>query len=159
MQNNKETVYDNLARRPENLSSKRLEILTAARSWLGTRWVHQGRTAAGIDCAGLIVLVGKEVDLFHYDTTDYQRRTTGYNFMKHFNNNMVRKKNSERMPGDIILTRDSYFPCHCGIIGADHLGNETIIHAYAPRKKVVEDRLDQGDFLQRLVAIFEFEGM
>lgn len=146
-------------RRPENLSPKRLEIVQEARSWVNVKWAHQGRSALGVDCAGLVILVAKELGLADYDTTDYQRRTTGNAFLAHFNKNMDRKPVKERMPGDVILLRDSYFPCHCGILGADNLGNETIIHAYAPRKKVVEDKLDQGDYMSKIVAIFKFKGI
>lgn len=146
-------------RRPENLSLLRLNTVNAARQWLGVKWVHQGRTPAGIDCAGLVIVVAKNQGFANYDTTNYQRRTTGNDFLRHFNENMKRKRPDERMPGDVIILRDSYFPCHCGILAADHLGEETIIHAYAPRKKVVEDYLAQGDYLEKLVAIFEFKGI
>jgi cell wall-associated NlpC family hydrolase len=35
-------------------------IVSAARSWLGVPWRHQGRTRQGVDCAGLVVLVGRK---------------------------------------------------------------------------------------------------
>ena len=34
-------------------------IVAAARTWLGVPWRHQGRTRQGVDCAGLVVLVGR----------------------------------------------------------------------------------------------------
>ena len=43
-------------------------IIAAARAWLGVPWRHQGRTRQGVDCAGLVVLVGREFGLAAYDT-------------------------------------------------------------------------------------------
>jgi cell wall-associated NlpC family hydrolase len=44
-------------------------IIAAARSWLGVPWRHQGRTRQGVDCAGLVVLVGRGLGLDDYDTS------------------------------------------------------------------------------------------
>ena len=52
-------------------------IIAAARSWLGVPWRHQGRTRQGVHCAGLVVLVGRELGLADYDTHAYGRRTRG----------------------------------------------------------------------------------
>ena len=59
-------------------------IVAAARSWLGVPWRHQGRTRQGVDCAGLVVLVGRELGLADYDTTAYGRRPEGQGFVEHF---------------------------------------------------------------------------
>jgi hypothetical protein len=59
-------------------------IIAAARSWLGVPWGHQGRTRQGVDCAGLVVLVGRGLGLADYDTTAYGRRLEGQGFVQHF---------------------------------------------------------------------------
>ena len=137
---------------------KRNEAVELARSWLGVPWRHQGRTRQGIDCAGLVVLVGEALGLLSYDTTNYQRRSHSQYFMKAFRENMQEKRLVDAKPGDVLLFRDSAYPCHSAIV-AERGSKPTIIHAYAPRHKVVEDLLDQGDWLDRRVSCFEFIGI
>jgi cell wall-associated NlpC family hydrolase len=45
----------------------REQILTEARSFLGTRFLHQGRTRDGVDCVGLLYAVASALG---YDTVD-----------------------------------------------------------------------------------------
>lgn len=136
----------------------RKDIVNEARKWINIRWRHQGRTKLGIDCAGLIILVGNSLNLIDYDTANYQRRTHGTEFLDHFRNNMHQKPILDAQPGDVLLFRDKQFPCHSTIV-SEIGGSQTIIHAHALRKKVVEERLNQGDWMQRVVACFEFIGL
>ncbi len=136
----------------------RKDVISKARTWLEVPWVHQGRTRHGVDCAGLIILVGHSLGLVDYDTTNYQRRTHGQDFLQHFRMNMSEKPLKEARPGDIILFRDSAYPCHSAVLG-ERNESMTIIHAHAPRRKVVEELLNQGDWLTRRVACFEFIGL
>lgn len=134
------------------------DIVAEARGWLGVPWKHQGRTRRGIDCAGLVILVGKALGVVDYDTTNYQRRTHSHDFLKHFRKNMKQKPITEAVPGDVILFRDKQFPCHSSIV-AEIGGAMTIIHAHALRRKVIEERMDQGQWLERRVACFEYIGV
>lgn len=136
----------------------RKDIVTEARKWIDTPWKHQGRTKLGIDCAGLIILVGKTLNLVDYDTTDYQRRTHGTEFLHHFRKNMNQKSVLSALPGDVLIFRDSKFPCHSTIVSENN-NARTIIHAFASRKKVIEERLDQGDWMSKVVACFEYKGL
>ncbi len=136
----------------------RSKIVDEARTWLGVKWVHQGRTRLGIDCAGLIVLVAKALDLSDYDSVAYHRTAVSTNFLNHFAPNMDSKPILDALPGDVLLFRDSAFPCHSAIVGTLH-GGPSIIHAHALRRMVVEERLDQGDWLDRRVACFAFRGV
>ncbi len=133
-------------------------IVAEARSWLGAPWLHQGRTRRGIDCAGLITTVGKDLGLMTYDTLNYGRRTQGTAFLKHFQVQLDQKGLDEALPGDILLFRDGSFPCHASIVG-ERTGGHTIIHAHALMRKVVEDYLHQSDWLDRRVACFEYRGL
>jgi len=126
-----------------------------ARAWLGTPWRHQGRTKHGIDCAGLVILVGKNLGLINYDTTDYQRRTHSTQFLKHFKAHLTQKPVMDAAPGDVLLFRDSAFPCHSTIV-SEKDGELTIIHAHALRRMVVEEWLGSGDWLSRRVACFAY---
>ncbi len=136
----------------------RLDIIMAAREWIGVRWQHQGRTIHGIDCVGLILKVGQELKLVDFDTTNYQRRTHGTLFLKHFKEHMKQKPILEGIPGDVLLLRDAQYPCHSTIIG-ERNNTQTIIHAHALKRKVLEEPLNQGDWLDKRVACFEFIGV
>ncbi len=137
----------------------RADIVIEARKWLNVPWRHQGRTRnGGIDCAGLIIIVGNSLKLIDYDTASYQRRTHGTEFLNHFKMNMAQKNPKNALPGDVLLFRDSQFPCHSTIVAS--IGEaQTIIHAHALRKKVVEERIDQGNWLARRVACFSYVGV
>lgn len=41
----------------------RAAIITAARAQLGTPFRHQGRSAQGVDCVGLLICIGRALDL------------------------------------------------------------------------------------------------
>jgi cell wall-associated NlpC family hydrolase len=117
----------------------REDIIDQARKWLGTKWMHQGRTEHGIDCVGLIVVVGKSLGAICYDKTDYQRRPNGYDFMACFNESgLINKKPREALEGDILIFRESAYPCHTGFLSIKK-GKKHIIHAHLLRRKVVEE--------------------
>lgn len=133
----------------------RSKIVEEARSWLGVRWRHQGRTRHGVDCAGLVVQVGKALGLTEFDMTNYGRRPDSMNFAKFFvDGGAVSKSVAAALPGDILLFRDGYFPCHCGILTPDG----TFVHAFATRRAVVEDPLDPG-WLAKRTHCFSYGGV
>ena len=131
------------------------DIVMEARSWLDVKWRHQGRTRNGIDCAGLVILIGKKFGLTDYDTHNYKPRTNGFEFVHHFRDNMDEKKLTEAVSGDVILFRDKAFPCHTGIL-SDKFGSPHIIHAYAPLLRVVEMPF-QAPYTNGMKPIFCFQ--
>ena len=133
-------------------------IVEEARRWLGVPWLHQGRTKLGVDCAGLVVLVAKKLGLSEYDNTSYQRRALGSEFLRQFGENMDQKPVAEACPGDVLVFRDAAFPCHAAVVG-ERDGELTLIHAHAMRRRVVEERLGQGDWMARRVACYAFRGV
>lgn len=133
------------------------EIVAEARKWLGTHWRHQGRAASGLDCCGLVIRVGNDLDLISYDTTAYSRRTTGEEFLHHFlNAGMYKVPLGRAKPGDVLITSDHKFPCHCGFIG-EKQGVKTFIHAYAWKRRVVEDWFET--WLPKAVTVVRFPGV
>ncbi len=50
-------------------------VVAAARAYLGTPFVHVGRSALGVDCVGLLILAGKDAGLIlpGYQTRLYSR--------------------------------------------------------------------------------------
>jgi len=143
---------------PVQAPSKRADIQAAAREYLGVPWRHQGRNLeVGIDCAGLIVMIAKKFNLSEYDSTNYHRNPLNDSFIKHFSEHMIKKKPVERKVGDVLLFRDKMFSCHSAILSEKH-GCEHIIHAYAKRKKVVEEPFTD-EWKKKMTYCFAFEGV
>lgn len=113
-------------------------IIAQARTWLGVPWRHQGRGAQGIDCAGLVVLVGRDLGLADYDSTGYGRRAHGFGFVEHFRAAMDGVPVTEAQPGDVLVFADQSYPCHCGFL-TTKLGHPHLLHAHALRRQVIEE--------------------
>lgn len=137
------------------------DIIAAAREYIGTPFRHQGRTKSGIDCVGLIILAAKARGLAEadFDFNGYARRPPhGLAFIELFKSKLQQKSNMDVAPGDVVIFKESRFPCHCGITAWKD-GVLSMIHAYAPYKMVVEDYFVQGGWPEKHVATFAFPGV
>lgn len=129
-------------------------IVVAARSYLGVRYHHQGRNRAGIDCAGLIVAVARDVGLSAADMTGYARIPDGKALRAHLDSQAKHVPISSRQPGDILLMQfERGLPQHLAIV-TDH----GMIHAYAGARKVVEHRIDDM-WAARILAVYQYPGV
>ncbi len=135
----------------------REEIVAAARGYLGVPWRHQGRTRAGLDCVGLIVMVARDLGLSDYDSTAYGRRAQGHAFIEPFRRNMDGVPLHGVRPGDVLLFADAAYPCHCGIVSERH-ELPHLIHAYALRRQVVEEPY-AGEWTAKVKFCFRFRGI
>jgi cell wall-associated NlpC family hydrolase len=132
-------------------------IVVAARTWLGVPWRHQGRTRRGIDCAGLVVLVGRAMGLCDYDTSAYGRRPAGQGFVQHFRACMDGIGIPEARPGDVLVFADAAYPCHCGFLTVKH-AQPHLLHAHALRRKVIEEPY-AGEWPSKVKLAFRFRGL
>ena len=132
----------------------RQSIVDEALKWKDVPWKHQGRTRSGIDCAGLVVLVGKALNLIDYDYLTYTRHTNQDKFLQHFRMVLKEKPLSQREPGDVLLFRDGVQSCHSAIY-APIFNSPGIIHAYAGRRKVVHDPLTP-EVVAKMTYCFEY---
>ncbi|MBI1313693.1 hypothetical protein GC176_20565 [bacterium] len=139
---------------------KRAEIIEAARSCLGTKWVHQGRVPGqGIDCAGVILYTGKVLGVTDYEPPPYQRNAKWNEFLKHFQLCFEEIQIADVRPGDILVFRQEVFPCHCGIMtDPDEQGNLRFVHSYLIRHKVVEERYS-NEWRTLTRAAFRYPGV
>ena len=125
------------------------KILEIARSWLGTKFHHQGRKkGVGVDCIGLIVGVASEVGLKLPDRLDYARQPDGNELREAMDRSLVRVKLA---PATIALFNIEGHSQHVGII-SDHAGLG-VIHAYSQARKVVEHGLDD-EWHKRIIATY-----
>jgi len=118
------------------------DIVAKATELQGTRYKHVGRTLNGLDCAGLLVYVAKDLGISDFDSIAYSRRPN----VKEFTAAMVsagcrRLRHSEREHGDILRFSIEGWPVHVGIYEVDQKGQEWVTHAYLPHKQVTRERL------------------
>lgn len=127
-------------------------IISAASAYLGTRWHHQGRSRAGLDCIGLMVCTARDLGMTVLDETGYSRQPDGRQLKAALDAHLLRIDAPE--PGAVLLMRFEQHPQHVALMadGGD------IIHAYAGARKVVRHRLDDL-WAGRIVAVYRFPGV
>lgn len=126
-------------------------IIDAARRYIGVRFRHQGRSACtGVDCLGLLVCVSQDLGLGWPQQLHKKMQENDYSHLpdEQYLRNSIEmflwaSSASTPRPGEIALMKVDGRVQHLGII-AMHPIHEvpTIIHAYAPARKVVEHVLD-----------------
>lgn len=138
------------------------QIVEEARTWIGTRWQHQARLKGiAVDCAGLVIGVGKTFDLM---PQDYDYRGYGREPDKSLETICQAELREiaikDLQPGDVIsLNYDPTMgPSHLALIGNYRYGGFSIIHAYLPARKVVETRLDSS-VASRISKAFSYKGV
>jgi NlpC/P60 family putative phage cell wall peptidase len=135
------------------------DVVTEARTWLGTRFHHQGRLkGVGVDCAGLVVGVAEAMGLQVQDRTDYTRQPDGTMLQETCDAQLIQIALEDIRPGDVLLMRFEQEPQHLAFVGDYEFGGLSLIHAYAQSRKVVETRLDDV-WLARVVAAYRFDGV
>lgn len=133
----------------------RSQITTAARSWLRTPYLHQGRViGAGVDCIGLIIGVARDLGVSDFDTLSYGRLPSGAALRQGLVDHAM-PASDLWLPGQIVLLRFDTEPAHVGILG-DYAGTAlSLIHAYSHTGCVTEHRL-AAVWRARVVERFEF---
>ena len=137
----------------------RAQLVTEARTWVGTPFRHQGRVkGVGCDCAGLIVGLAKHFQLSTFDVLGYNRHPTGRVLVDICDAEMERIAIDEMAPGDVALLRFERDPQHLALIGNYLHGGLSLIHSYVQGGGVVEHRLDSV-WARRIVAAYRIPGV
>ena len=146
---------------------KRPEIVAEARRYLGVPFRHQGRAMSGIDCAGLVEVVG--IALGDPEVTKLAPKIRGYSRMPQEAEmqrlmaiSLRRKPTGALQLGDIIQTIDhaGYRKvCHMGIVTGLN-GGIGLIHAYnrVSYEKVVEHTFDP-EWAAKISSVFEYHSV
>ncbi len=146
----------------------REEIVKEARSWLGTKFRHQGRKkktetdVGGADCIGLVIGVCHELkicsnsfencEISSFDKNSYARIPQDSELEQELCKHLRQKDEIEI--GDVLLMKFDKLPQHVGIVGNyDDAGNLSLIHAEMASKKVVEHLLDSV-WRSRIIGVF-----
>ncbi len=133
----------------------RINIVEKAREYVNTKFRHQGRIkGVGIDCAGLIVCVGKELGITEYDNREYGRLPNANRMENILKENLIEIQIHEALPGDVLFFAFDAEPQHVGILSE----NNYVIHSYAAVKKCVEHRIDDV-WKDRIRAAYRYPGV
>lgn len=139
----------------------RRQIVDEARSWLGTKWVHQHcLKGVAVDCAQMIIAVGQQCGVVDpaLRVVDYGRYPDG-TILTTCDAHMDRVTEDELRYGDVVSVAMEYQPQHVGIVGDYVHGGLSIIHASnTGRMEVIESRLVFSRRF-RLIAAFKFRGL
>jgi hypothetical protein len=137
----------------------RAAIVAEARTWLGVPFRHQGRSRAGVDCAGLVIMVARALGLSSFDTRDYARRPDGHSLLATCRREMHETDPAAAAAGDVFCLRIVEDPEHLAIAGDYFAGGLSLVHAYAARPhQVIEQRLDPA-WRARIIAAFRLPGV
>ena len=142
----------------------RAQIVSEARSWLGTRYHHQAqRKGVATDCIGLVYGVGENLGLL----VPRKANPVAAKFEGYRSGDMILHRACEELlhpipvdamrPGDVYLMVFGHGEKHVGILG-DLRGGLSLIHAYAPLRRVVEGSLDAAA-RRTIVAAFAYPGI
>ena len=127
-------------------------LVAIARSYVGVRFCHQGRSRdEGLDCLGLLLAVAREAELElqgvptdRFDRRDYGAKPDTQMLQHRLQELLLPIAPCVMRPADIVLLRIEGRPQHLAML-SHYPHEETLgmIHAYAPARRVVEHRLDE----------------
>lgn len=143
------------------MSVHRQDIVTEARSWLGTPYVHQASAkGGGTDCLGLLrgvwrAVVGQEPEAVPTYSMDWAEPQGEERMWTAARRHLREKPVADVAEGDVLLfrMRDGRVAKHVGILSATG-SVPRFIHAYSGYG-VVENALSDP-WRRRVVACFEF---
>lgn len=135
-------------------------VADQARSYIGTRWRHQGRSRLhGLDCFGLLWRVAEDLGCPISDETGYARVPNGFSFVEGMRARFDPIKIIDAQSGDVLVFHEQRYPCHTGIVVPNRAGvPANIVHAHARRRSVVEEPLVQ-EWGMKAVMAFRFWGV
>lgn len=127
-------------------------IIAFARETLGTPFAHQGRICGvALDCAGVAAYIASRLGVDFTDRMGYGRIPMDGILESVMESQPCLMRVFDKRPGDIMLLRYGKDPQHVVIYTG-----ETIIHAFEPSGRVVENRLDDRAH-GRITHIYRFK--
>lgn len=123
-------------------------LIGIARRFIGVRFAHQGRTAMGLDCLGLLMITAQEagmllggVPIDQMDIPAYGARPDVALLQARLDAVLQPVPVNTVQVGDVVLLKIDGSPQHLALI-SDYpmVGELGMIHAYAPAREVIEHR-------------------
>lgn len=114
-----------------------------AKQYLGVKWVHQGRNPhTGLDCAGLIIQIMKDMNVPVSDRHDYPRVAFDGQMQQALDKEPYLHEipRKDMQIGDILVMRISLQPQHLAVYNGD-----TLVHASCSVNppRVLEQRFEE----------------
>jgi hypothetical protein len=151
------------------------DFLREARSWIGTRYVHQGRVKrnehnlGGCDCLGLLIGVvrelrmlsdvvdaqGERIPLYLFDHAVYGERPNGSLFKQKITEHLKEVPKDALSIGDIALFLIQDNPQHVALI-ADGPHSLHMLHCHGRSGRVAEHTLDES-WRAKIDAVYRFK--
>lgn len=148
----------------------RSRIVKQARTWIGTKYHHQGRLKksaqgnGGVDCIGLVIGVADELAicddqgdlLSKHDITGYSMQPEGEKLVHSMAAHLKIIPQDKMQVGDILLFKFWKEPQHVGILSKYPTGGFGLIHCNSTSGSVVEQPL--SDTWRRMIThIYRFK--
>ncbi len=147
-----------------------LDIVNQARTWLGTKYHHQGRLKkssrgpGGVDCIGLIVGIadelgiqdGKGNPLINSDERNYSMYPESGRLVRSVQRHMRQVLVEKMRIGDVLLFKTFKDPQHVGLLTEYPGGGLGLIHCNSSAGKVVEQPLSDT-WLRMLTHAYRFK--
>lgn len=126
-------------------------IIQEARSWIGTRFAHQGRSKklddrrlGGVDCVGLVIEVFKSVGVRYFsgsdelelDFTNYSRVGSSSHLLSVIDKFLLPCDSSKIKPADVLVINFQGVPRHLILATSP----TSFIHSYESLGKVIEQQ-------------------
>jgi len=116
----------------------------------GVRFAHQGRSAGGLDCLGLLIATAEVAGLTFdgqsaasLDVPSYGTKPDTRMLKAKLDSHLHAVSHADIREADIVLLRIEGSPQHLALITDYPMAGELgMIHAYAPARMVVEHRYD-----------------
>lgn len=126
------------------------DVIACARQFSGVRFMHQGRSTAGLDCLGLLIIIAQTLGLrFDESAVDaldiptYGARPDVLLLKHKLDTHLTTISLSSVREADIVVLKVDGLPQHLALITDYPIDGEWgMIHAYAPARQVVEHRYD-----------------
>lgn len=133
---------------------QRAAVVAEARRWLGTPYHHAADIPrVGVDCAMLLVRIFVDLGLVEpFDPRPYTRDWFLHRDEERYMGHLLARARAVEQPdpGDVVLFRIGRCFAHGGIVTV--AAPLTIIHAFAPARRVIEDDLTRSPELSLKVA-------
>lgn len=137
-------------------------VVAEARAWVDTPYRRRGRSASGIDCLGLLIVVARALDVAYVDHVDYGDWPDPRHRILRELDTQLKVMPTAPFNGAIgVFNQRSYrLPCHAGFFAAE-AGVVRVIHARIDVLRVVEEIYRPHDSLSelRLIRLYAFHDL